>query len=185
MKSGYSRRIAAWAVFIIGSFLMIFGVILLIRHTVGVTRISIFPAFLFLIIGSIFAFVATRLSKRTSYIFIASFLLLVGFYVFFAALGIIPTLVLIQSWPLISFFSGLALIPTGWYYYGAFNSKYIVPACVFVILGAVLLVFSFDLVDFSFKQFILNWWPLFIILIGIIMVLVSLGSRNSPGEKAR
>ena len=183
MQSRFSRRIAAWAVFIIGAFLMISGVGLLFRHVAGVPVISIFLAFLFLIIGSIFAFFAIRLSKRVTYVFFASFLLMVGFYVFFAALGIIPRHVVFRSWPLISVFSGLALIPAGWRHYGTFSSRFIVPSCAFVVLGSILLIFSFDIVTFSFKQFILNWWPLLIVLIGIMMVLVSLGSRHSPGDR--
>jgi hypothetical protein len=179
-----SRRIAAWAVFIIGFFLMLLGVISLVRSIVGFSGLSIFLAFLFVIIGCLFAVLAIKLNKKVVYLFFASFFCMVGFFVFLVALGIIPGSFLIKAWPLISVFSGLALLPAGWRYYGSFRAKYVVPSCAFVALGIVFLVFSFDIVTFSFKQFILDWWPLLIVLAGIILVLGSLGSRNSAGDRA-
>jgi hypothetical protein len=47
------------------------------------------------------------------------------------------------------------------------------------------LIFSLDIVSFSFKQFILNWWPLLIVMAGLILVLISLGTRNSPKDSER
>ena len=177
-----SRRIAAWAVFIIGFFLMFFGIILLLRSTVGLSRISIIQSFLYLIIGLVLAFLAIRLSQRPIYIFFAYFALMVGFFVTLAALKIISQLALLHAWPLISVFSGIALLPAGWRHYGAPRVTYIVPSCVFVALGLVLLIFSFDIVTFSFKQFILDWWPLLLTLTGIVLALFSLGLKRSPGD---
>jgi hypothetical protein len=180
-----SRRIAAWAVFIIGFFLMLLGIISLVRSSMGgVSRISIFVAFLFVIAGCLFAILAIKLNKQAAYLFFASLFFMVGFFIFLIALEIIPRSFLIKAWPLLSVFSGLALLPTGWRYYGTFRAKYVVPACVFIVLGSVFLVFSFNIVNFSFKQFILDWWPLLIVLVGIILVLGSLGSRNSAGGRS-
>jgi hypothetical protein len=179
-----SRRIAAWAVFIIGFFLMLLGVISLLRSIGGVSRISIFVAFLFVIAGCLFAVLAIKLNKQAAYLFFASLFFMTGFFIFLIALEIIPSSFLTKAWPLLAVFSGLALLPTGWRYYGAFRAKYVVPSCVFIVLGTVFLIFSFDIVNFSFKQFILNWWPLLIVLVGIILVLGSLGSRNSAGGRS-
>ena len=183
MESQYSRHIAAWVVFIIGSFLMLLGIALLLRHVAGVSGISIFVSFLFLLVGFIFAILAIKLHRRPTYVFISAFILMVGFFIFLAAVGIIPRRILFRAWPLISVFSGLALLPAGRRRYGSFKSNFVVPSCVFIALGFVLLIFSFDIVTFSFKQFILDWWPVFIILVGIILVLVSLGSKNCPGDQ--
>jgi hypothetical protein len=183
MESKYSRRIAAWGVFIIGFSLMLVGLSFLLGSVAGISRLSVFLAFSFLVAGSLFAIVAVKLSKRASYLFFAAFLFMVGFFVFLTALHIIPRLFFFRAWPLMSVFSGLALLPTGLRHYGAFRSKFVVPSCVFLILGIVLLIFSFRLVTFSFKQFILDWWPLFFVLIGIILVLGSLDGKNTNGNR--
>lgn len=161
---------------------MVLGLTFLLGSLTGNSRFSVFLAFLFVIAGSFFAILAIKLNKQASYLFFAAFFLMVGFFVFLSALGIIPRSFFFRAWPLISVFSGLALLPAGWRYYGAFHSKFVVPSCFFVVLGLVLLIFSFKIVNFSFKYFILNWWPLLIVIIGIILVLVSLSARNGDQD---
>ena len=155
----------------------------MLRFVTGLSMLPVFIPFMFLVVGLIFALLAIKLNSRPSYVFAASFVLMVGVFILLSALDIIPRSIFFRAWPLISVFSGLALLPAGWRHYGALRSKYIVPSFVFILLGAALLFFSFNIVNFSFRQFIVSSWPLFIIIIGIIMVLFSLGARNSPGDQ--
>jgi hypothetical protein len=108
--------------------------------------------------------------------------MLVGFFLFLSALGIIPA-AFSRAWPLLSVFSGLALFPAGWRRYGAFRSRYVVPSLAFVFLGSILMVFYFDMVPFSFSQFMIDWWPLLVVLGGLILVLVSLGTKNDVEDQ--
>jgi hypothetical protein len=181
MHHPVNRRLAARAVFIIGLLLMFLGAAFLWGSIAGISRISVLAAFFFVVIGSGCAFLAIKLNKRSLYLFVAAFFMLVGFFLFLAALSIIPVS-FSESWPLLSVFAGLALFPAGWHHYGAVRSRYVVPALAFAALGCLLLVFSFDVVPFSFTQFILHWWPLLILLAGLILVLVSLGTKNRPED---
>jgi hypothetical protein len=177
-----ARRIIARLVFIIGLFLMFLGSAFLLGTLAGTSRISVLFSFLFIIIGSGCAVLAIKLNKRSVYLFFAAFFMLVGFFLFLSALGIIPV-AFSKAWPLLSVFSGLALFPAGWRQYGSFRSRYVVPSLAFVILGSILLVFSFDMVPFSFSQFVIDWWPLLIVLGGLILVLISLGTKNSAEDQ--
>ena len=179
MQSVYFRRIAAWAIFIIGFSLMLLGLIFLFGYVAGISRFSTFLSFLFVAVGSIFSVVAILLNKQPSYLFFTVFFFLVGLFAFISALGIIPRSFFFRAWPLLSFFCGIALLITGWRHYGAFHSKFVVPSCVFMILGLALLVFSFRIVTFSFRQFMLDWWPLLAALVGVILFLGSLGAKNN------
>ncbi|MDR2619414.1 MAG: hypothetical protein LBC62_11145 [Treponema sp.] len=185
MISMFSRRIAAWFVFIAGLLLMFLGSAFLLGSLAGTSGISVFLAFFFVIAGILCAVLAVKLNKRSTYLFFAAFFLMDGFFLFLSALGIIPRAFFYRAWPLISVFSGLALLPAGWRRYGAFRSRYIVPSIAFLILGCVLLVFSFDVVDFSFRQFILDWWPVLIAFSGLLLVLFSLGTKNNPGDQGQ
>ncbi|MDR3170990.1 MAG: hypothetical protein LBU17_05090 [Treponema sp.] len=156
---------------------MFLGSAFLLGHLVGISRISILLAFFFVILGSGFAVLAIKLNKRSLYLFFAAFFILVGFFLFLSALSIFPV-TFAQDWPLLSVFSGLALFPAGWHRYGALRSHYVVPSLAFVILGSVLLIFSFKVIPFSFAQFILNWWPIIVVLAGLILVLISLGTKK-------
>ena len=153
---------------------MILGISFLLGFLEGTSRISVFFSFLLVIVGAFCAMLAIRLNKRSSYLFFASFLMMAGLFLFLSALGII-SLPFSRAWPLLSVFSGLALLPAGWRRYGAFRKRYIVSSCAFVLLGCVLLVFSLRMVPFSFIQFVHTWWPLLFVLGGLTLVLISLG----------
>jgi hypothetical protein len=178
MDSNIAHKTIARLVFIIGLLLMFLGTAFLLGTLEGTSGSSVLWAFFFVIIGALFAFFAIKLNKRSTYLFCAAFFLMVGLFLFLSALHIIP-IAFSQGWPLLSVFAGLALFPSGWHRYGAFRSRYVVPSILFVILGSVLLIFSFDMVPFSFAQFILNWWPLLIVLAGMLLTLISLGTKNN------
>jgi hypothetical protein len=163
---------------------MFLGSGFLLGSLAGISRISVLVSFLFVIFGTLCAVLAIQLNKRAVYLFFATFFFLVGFFFFLSALHILPV-TFSQSWPLLSVFSGIALFPAGWRRFGAFRIAYVVPSIAFVFLGSALMVFSLDLVTFSFRQFMLNWWPLIIVLGGLVLVLVSLGTKSNAGDPKR
>jgi hypothetical protein len=168
--------------FIIGIFLMFLGSTFLLGALAGASRVSVLAAFFFVIIGLGCAVLAIKLNKRSVYLFFAAFFMLVGFFLFLSAMRIIPV-AFSQAWPLLSVFSGLALFPAGWHRYRALRSRYVVPSLTFVFLGSGLLIFSFDVVPFSFSQFMIDWWPLLVVLGGLILVLVALGTKSDTEDQ--
>jgi hypothetical protein len=178
MDGSTTRRLAARLAFIAGLLLMFLGSAFLLGTLQGTTRFSILRAFFFVIIGVICAFLAIKLNKRSLYLFFAAFFFLVGLFLFFSSLHILP-FTFSQGWPLLSVFAGLALFPAGWHRFGAIQIRFVVPSVAFVLLGCSLMIFSFQVVPFSFKQFVINWWPLLVVLMGLILVLLALGTRNN------
>jgi hypothetical protein len=188
MDGSTTRKAAARLAFIGGLLLMFLGSAFLLGTLQGTTRFSILRAFFFVIIGAICAFLAIKLNKRSLYLFFSAFFLLVGMFLFFSSLHILP-FTFSQSWPLLSVFAGLALFPAGWHRFGVINARFLVPSVAFVLLGCFLMIFSFQVVPFSFKHFMINWWPLLVFLMGLILVLLSLGTKNNveaskPGNSA-
>jgi hypothetical protein len=173
-----TRKVTARLAFIAGLLLMFLGSAFLLGTLQGTTRFSILRAFFFVIIGALCAFLAIKLNKRSLYLFFSAFFLLVGFFLFLSALRIFP-FTFSQSWPLLSVFAGIALVPAGWHRFGSLRSRYIVPSVVFVLLGSFLMMFSFRVIPFSFKHFMISWWPLMVVLMGLILVLLSLGTKNN------
>jgi hypothetical protein len=181
MYSDVSRRIIARFIFIIGLLLMLLGSTFLLGTAVGGSKLSAIGAFFFVILGAGCAVFAIKLNKRALYLFFAAFFIQVGLFFFLFALRIIP-LEFSHWWPMLSVFAGLALFPAGWRRYGTIRSRYVIPSLAFVILGCVLLIFSFDVVPFSFKQFMLAWWPFLVLLTGLVLVLIALGAQSNPEE---
>lgn len=160
---------------------MLLGSAFLLGTLADASRGSVLFAFLFVLLGSSFTGLAVWLNKRTLYLFFAAFFLLIGFFLFFLALKIIP-LSLSKAWPLFSVFAGFALLPACWHRYGKIRARYVVPATAFILLGGFLLVFSLDVVSFSFAQFIKNWWPLLMALVGLFLVFISLSAKNKTED---
>ncbi|MDR2371002.1 MAG: hypothetical protein LBD71_05950 [Treponema sp.] len=176
-----TRRTAARLVFIVGFLLMFFGSAFLIGSMAGISRISVLASFGFVLLGVLCAVFALRLNKSSLYLFFAAFFLQMGFFLLLSALAIVPVS-FSKSWPLLSIFSGLALFPAGWRRYGCLRSRYVVPSVFFAVLGSILMIFSLDLVSFSFARFVLDWWPLLVVLTGLVLVLISLGTRSYFGN---
>jgi hypothetical protein len=181
MHTRVKRKIVAKISFFIGLLLMLFGVASLLGTMSGTSRVSVLVSFLVVIIGAVFAVVAVNLNKRSLYFFIAAFFLQIGFFLFLSALHIIP-FSLSEMWPLFSVFAGFSLFIAGWHRYGKIKPWYVVPSTALVVLGCVLLLFSFDLFPFSFSQFIQNWWPLLLVLAGLVLVLASLKTKIKPED---
>ena len=177
MGSKLVRKFTARAIFIIGIFLMILGTSFLFGFMEGTSRVSVFFSFMLVLSGAFCAFLAIKLNKQSFYLFFASFFLMSGIFLFLSVLGVIP-LSFSEGWPLLSVFTGLALLPVGWRRTGGISSRYFVSCCAFVILGFILLVFSLKMVPFSFRQFIYYWWPMIFLLGGLTLVLISLSGRN-------
>jgi hypothetical protein len=176
-----TRRPVTRIVFYSGLLLMLLGTVFLLGALTGISRLSLLGSCLFLIIGGLFTVIATKISKRAVYLFSAFFFLLTGLFFFFSGLSVIP-LSLSQSWPLFSVFAGLALVPAGWRHFRELRIQYCIPALAFILLGFTLLPFSLDLVSFSFKRFMIDWWPLFLVLAGLVLVLLSLGNNKKNGD---
>jgi len=171
------RRLAAEASLFIGLSFTILGVGFLVVSAGGSPRTAAIPASLCMIAGAAMASIAVRLRRKPRYLFLAALLIQIGILLLLIASDLIVGSFL-MLWPLVSIFVGIALIPSGWYRYRRLSSRYIVPMLGFFSLGFLLLIFSFDIVSFSFKRFFLDWWPLMLLLAGIILTLVSLSSRS-------
>ncbi|MDR2743292.1 MAG: DUF5668 domain-containing protein [Treponema sp.] len=175
------HKITARIIFVLGLLFMFLGCGFLLGSLAETSGISVLGSFFFVIIGSGCAFLAVKLNKRSTYLFFATFFFLVGFFLFLSALKIMP-LIFTEWWPLLSVFAGLALIPAGWHRYGKIRPRYVVPSTAFIVLGCILLIFSLDVVSFSFKQFMLDRWPLLLVLAGLILVLISLSTKGKSED---
>ncbi|MDR2194753.1 MAG: hypothetical protein LBP19_09895 [Treponema sp.] len=175
------RSLIARIVFFTGLIFVLIGFAFLLGSQAEVSQRYIFLALLFVLSGIGIAFFAITLNKRALYLFLASFSILLGIFLFLSALMLFP-FPFKQAWPLIAVFSGLALIPAGWRKYRMLDIKFIVPSFTFIALGVFLLIFSFHIVPFKFTQFILNWWPLLVLLAGVLLILLALGTKTAHEE---
>ena len=144
----------------------------------GYVQILTLISLIIIIIGIGCAVFALKLHRRSLYLFFAALFLQTGLFLFLHSIDVI-SLGFPRAWPLLSIFTGAALIPAGWHRYGVFKTNYIVLSAAFVILGAVMMFFALGLVAFSLKQFVRDWWLLLILLGACILALTFLGAHFS------
>jgi len=161
---------------------MLLGSTFLIGSPVGVSQASVHVSFLLLALGISCAIAALRINRRSLYLFFAALFFQAGLFFFLNGIGVLP-MELRKVWPLLSVFAGVAILPAGWHRYEAIKVNYVVLAAAFIILGSILMVFSLGMVDFSFARFILDWWPLLLLMSGLVLVLAALSSKRTRGLK--
>jgi len=179
-----NRRSASGLILIIGLLLAFLGIAFMIGSHPGASMAGVQASFLALAAGAFCAMAALRARRRSLRLFFAALFLQAGLFLFLSAIGAMP-LAFSRVWPMLSVFSGVALLPAGWHRYGAVRPSYVVLAAAFIGLGSALMVFSLGMVDFSFSRFILDWWPLLVALAGLVLTLAALSSKLARGRDAR
>jgi len=177
MNSKSNRKHTARVAYFAGIIFMVLGITFLLGSMEHASTISVFLAFSLLLAGGFSAALAIKLNKRPIYLFLASLLMMAGLFLFLTALGIV-NLPLSRAWPLLSIFSGLALLPVGWRSHGKIHPSYLVSSCAFVALGFGLMVFALRLVPYSFMSFVHTWWPLLFLIGGLTLVLITISTKG-------
>jgi hypothetical protein len=182
MNTKPMQKLASQLLFFIGFSLMLLGSILFMASLSGVAKVATIPAAIFLLIGVLFALFAFKLVHRLQYMFLAAFFIQLGLFLLLIILKTIPY-PFSKVWPAISIFAGTALLPASRFRSHPSIARFVVPAIAFIVLGIILLVFSLDIVTFSFKRFILTSWPLLLLFAGVFLLLLSMyPARNEKDD---
>ncbi len=92
-------------------------------------------------------------------------------------------------WPLFMVVLGLSSLVPGWRRYRGPRAAYLVPALSFMFLGGLFSLFSFDVIRFSFRRFFSEWWPVFLIAPGLVLLVLYFYNRarfsRSPERPGR
>jgi hypothetical protein len=178
MQHGIKRKNIARIMFYVGIVLSLFGSAFLLFSFASITSLQIIGSFLLIIIGGLCVFFAIKLRRRSLYLFFAAFFTLLGLFLLFKVSGVI-NLNLRQSWPLLSVFTGIALLLAGANRSESIRRIYLIPSVALIILGCFLLLFSLKITSFSFKQFVLDWCPVILVMSGIMLILFYIsGSKD-------
>jgi hypothetical protein len=139
-------------------------------------QISILVSALFLILGIGYGVLAIKFHRRSRYLFFAALFFQTGAFLLLSVLGIIP-FGFPGAWPLLSIFTGVALLFSGWHRYRAYKANYVILSATFVILGVIMMIFALDLLSFSLAQFVRDWWALLVLLTALILALLFIGTK--------
>jgi hypothetical protein len=177
-----SRRAAARFILIAGIIFMCFGVALLRNNLSNFSQAAVVLSFFLVFLGVGLTILAIKLNKRSVFVFFGVFFLLVCIFLVLSMLKIFP-LPFSRAWPLLSVFSGVAILSAGFMRYRSIRWRYFVPSISFIALGFLLLFFSLNIITLSFAEFVKQWWPLFVLLWGLVLILVSFGFMRTGNNR--
>jgi hypothetical protein len=138
--------------------------------------ISIPISSLFIIFGIGYAILAIKLHRRSRYLFFAALFFQTGVFLLLSDLNIIHA-EFPKTLPLLSIFTGIALLFAGWHRYRAYKPNYVILSAAFVILGVIMMIFALNLLSFSLAQFVRHWWPLLILLMALFLAILLISTR--------
>jgi hypothetical protein len=123
------------------------------------------------IIGAYFLYRAWFRKARPSVLFMGLLLFLTG--AFMSALNAFsadPVTAMKDFWPAFMGIVGISLIPYGARYRRTIRVTLVVPGIILIVLAGVFLLFSLSIVKQSFSEFVISWWPLVLVFMGIILI---------------
>lgn len=161
---------------VIGVFFVLAGGVLLL-WTAGYLRrfVNLWPL-LPVIGGLVLLYYRIYRNGRDYYIFLGTSLVLSG-----ALLLVTTTAVpaaLESVWPLFMSVIGIALLLYGLRKTGSGRVTFVVPGLVMILLSAVFLPFSLELVTADFVSFVGVWWPALLVVMGAALIAAHLARRG-------
>jgi len=170
MRNASLRR----ATVILGIVLIVLGVLQLVWPQLVLNVLVRWWPSLFTAAGIFFLYKFFVKKTRPPALFSGLLLLLSGIFILILNMGILPQgITLKETWPVFMGIVGVSLIPYGSRYGRTIRVSLMVPGIILIVLMAVFLLFSLQIVKESFVDFFIRWWPLILVGMGISLIVAT------------
>ncbi len=160
---------------VIGVFFVVAGGVLLLWTAGYLQRFITLWPLLPLIAGLMLLYLRIVRTGPDYYVFLGISLMLAG--VLLLVTNTAVPVELTRVWPLFMTIIGVALLFYGYRKQGASRVTFTVPGGAMVILSAIFLPFALELVTADFAAFVSVWWPVLLIVVGLVLVVAHLTRR--------
>ncbi|MCR4940968.1 MAG: DUF5668 domain-containing protein [Treponemataceae bacterium] len=124
-----------------------------------------------MLLGAVFLFLA-YIRKKVVWLFFLGFFLASG--------GVFSLIICFGSfnysmthlWPVLVILCGLSYCGAYFHVFHRFSIPSVVPSLVLIGFGGFLLCFSLGIIQIPFRKFISRFWPLFLVLLGIVFIII-------------
>ena len=156
---------------VLGIILVIAGIFLMAQNSFTTDETISLRVKINIIAGAVFLFLGLGPFSNWFLILVGLFTLQMGFLFLIIDLHVIPY-TMRQMWPVLVSAAGIALVPAGLYKLKRMKSIYLFPAILLILLGAFFSLFSFHILNISLSLFMHRWWPILIVITGVILVVL-------------
>ena len=157
---------------ILGIILIISGSIILLWQLGFLPSLGKLWALPMLLLGLLFLYIVFINGKSPKYLLPGMFLCLIG--TFFILMNTVLTETNLERiWPAFMLITGLSILPYSLYKKSRkARITIIIPVLAIILLSIIFFLFSLDLVDENFVDFVLAWWPVTIIFTGSLLIIL-------------
>lgn len=89
-----------------------------------------------------------------------------------------------QLWPVLAIICGAAYLSAGLSVHKKFMLSNAICSVFMMGMGVFFLLFSMDIITVPFSAFASRWWPLLLIIFGLVLIIVFIYKQNSDAGKA-
>ncbi len=151
------------------SFVLVGGVLLL--WTGGhLQRLGALWSLAPVLVGLVLLYYRVFRSGPDYYVFLGTSLLLTG--ILLLLVGTVVPVPLARIWPIFMTVIGVALLFYGLRKRGASRVTFTIPGVAMVLLSALFLPFSLDLVTADFAESVAVWWPVLLVVVGLLLIVM-------------
>jgi hypothetical protein len=162
---------------VFGILLIITGGVLLLQSLNYLSFGSLWPL-PFFIIGLVLLYLVYFKGISDQYILVGMVLALGGLF-FFLLYTVIPEKSLVRIWPAFMDITGLSLIPYAMRKKAKTRIGIIISAIAIILLSILFFPFSLEITGMKFSEFVLEWWPIIFIVIGLGLVFYNFFHHKS------
>jgi len=166
------------AALVSGTFLTVVGILLLVWTQGFIDSFVKWWPLVFAIVGGLLLYKAFFRKSRPSAVFAGLLLFLTGLFILVLNNGVFEPLTLKELWPVFMGIVGLSLIPYGARYRRTIRVTLVIPGVILIVLMGVFLLFSLGIVKQTLAEFVVSWWPLLLVFMGLTLVASAWAGRK-------
>ena len=166
-----------------GIFLIVIGAALISSFALDVTpNMLIAIPVAIMLAGALFLFLSYLRKKVVWMCFLGYFLTVSGLFSLAVCFGSF-SVGMYKLWPVLVILCGLSYGASYIQVHHRFSISAAVPSFVLIGLGTVLLCFSLGVFRISFSYFVVHWWPVFLVLLGITLIIIYAYMQHSGKDE--
>ena len=155
---------------IAGLILTITGLLLLFWTQHFVQQLVRWWPSVFMLCGVAFLYHYVAHKARPVFLLLGLLLFLTGTFILLLNTLLARVFELKQLWPVFMGIVGAAIIPYSRGFKRSLRISFVIPGIFLIIFMIVLLVFTLPVVHITFTDFVLAWWPILLVIMGITLI---------------
>lgn len=167
---------------VIGSLLLLLGGLLLLWSFGYLRDIGALWPVVFILLGLLVLYLVLIRGAAEVYAFPGMLMALGGIY-FLLGTSFMPWRSLIRIWPVFMAIAGVSIIPYALLKKGYARAVLLVPSIAIIVLALIFLPFSLRVVSVRFARFAALWWPLLVVLLGLIFLITHFVRSRRVGDE--